>query len=96
MDNRNTIAGQAAQLEPGNFRGWLQQRQKAVDEILDTVADTVEKEALEPVAGARIVACVTGSAFGYEEFHPRTGQPTAELMLDSDLIAGIRQPASTR
>lgn len=83
MGNTLTVAGKAATLESGQeFDEWVDQRLLAQRSILDTVKDAVRADQIEPVAGARIMSCVAGSIFGYEEFHPRQGQPAAEQLLE--------------
>lgn len=83
QDTTLTVAGKAAQLDPAEFGEWFEERQRAVSNILETIKEqVVEQQIIEPLVGARIASCVVGSVFGYEEFHPRTGQPQAEQLLE--------------
>lgn len=76
-----TVAGRYSQMQGSEFRAELGNAWKALDDVVNTVIDNVENQNLKPIDGIRAVAALTGSVFGYEEFHPRTGQPTLSTIL---------------
>lgn len=78
-----TVAAKASHLSSSEFSDWIDERRDAVNAILETIKDEVGSNRIEPLVGARIASCVTGSVFGYEEFHPRGVTPPAEQFLEA-------------
>jgi len=58
-----------AQIGPEEFRSTISQTHKASQSILDSVSDQVEGGLITPVQGAQVASAITGSLFGYTEFH---------------------------
>lgn len=87
VEEQLTVAGKVAHMNGREFADWVDSRLRAQKEILETVTEQVGNGIIEPLVGARIASCVTGSVFGYEEFHPRAGGPPAEQMLETTLLA---------
>jgi hypothetical protein len=88
-EQQATVAGKAASMNAREFADWIEQRLQAQKEILETVTEQVGNNVIEPLVGARIASCVSGSVFGYEEFHPRAGSPSAEQVLDQQLLGRV-------
>jgi hypothetical protein len=78
-----TVASKTAQFTAREFSEWIDQRQTALQTILETVKKEVGQQHIEPLVAARISSCVAGSVYGYEEFHPRGPAPSAEQLLEA-------------
>lgn len=87
--NTLTVASRARDLSPSDFGDWIDERRQAQDAILESVKDQVSSQSIEPLVGARIASCVSGSIFGYEEFHPRGDTPPAEQLMESALLSRV-------
>ena len=62
------------QMSPSQFRTEAEKTWEALSQVKDTIVDQVEQNNLRPIDAVKSIACLTGSVFGYEEFHPRSGQ----------------------
>lgn len=78
-----TVASRVIPLNAEDFGNWLDERKRALGAIFETVKEQVSEETIEPIVAARIISCVAGSVFGYEEFHPRAGTPPVEQLLEA-------------
>lgn len=73
-------------MQAGEFSEWYRRRWQNAAEIADLIAEKVGENELEPVEGGAIIACVTGTLFGYQEFHGQASPQT--------LVAAL-QPSDT-
>jgi hypothetical protein len=77
------------QVRPDAFRETISETWQATKPIVDTVAEQVEQQLITPVQGAAVVSAITGSLFGFTEFH-RELRPAdlAQLLVGGN---GLRQ-----
>lgn len=71
---QSSIASRYASLDPSKFSDEVERVWAAISDVKETVTRNVAEGNLRPIDGIRTLACMTGGAFGYEEFHPRSGQ----------------------
>lgn len=68
-----SIIDQYTHLDPSDFDRAIEQPWKALDQIRQTVKQSVEQGNMTPLHGVGILACASGQLFGYAAFHQ---QPT--------------------
>lgn len=81
------LAQSYSELSSSQFREQVNARWEAASELKDTVIEKVERDQLDPMTGAAIIACIAGQVTGYQEFH-------RELRA-SDLVS-VLQPGQRR
>lgn len=75
-----------ASLPADQFRQQIDRRWEACRQVFDRVSEVVEQDdAITPLVGLGIVACVTGQVFSYPQLHGEA-RPAD---LTSALLAGI-------
>lgn len=79
----SSILTRYAKMDKEDFRSELDKAWKAIEDVSRVVIDHVENGNLRPIDGIRAMSCLSGSAFGYEEFHPRSGQSQYPTVLTS-------------
>lgn len=60
-------------MPPQAYQEELDKTWAALQEIKDVIGRNVQEGNLRSIDAAKAISSVTGSVFGYEEFHPRGG-----------------------
>lgn len=64
-----------AQMQNSEYQRELEQTWTVIEEVKDVIQRNVSQENIRPIDAARTIAAVTGSLFGYEEFHRTSDNP---------------------
>lgn len=68
-DQVGQLTGKFAHVEPAQFGSTMDDLWQSAQAIRDAVIDQVETGRITSVQGVAVVAGVTGTLFGYQEFH---------------------------
>lgn len=87
-----TTVDRFRQVTSDQFEQEVDRLWQAISQIKDSVVEQVQNDAIPPMSGLGILACVTAQTLGYGLFH---GQPApADLVAtlsDSGLLSGARR-----
>lgn len=86
LRDSSTVA-RFASIDAPDFKQELERRGQVVARLEQQVSQAVEQDQITPLEGLKIVSCVHGTLYAYEEFHPR-GQSTPEQSITHLLGAG--------
>lgn len=75
----SSVSSRYQRMSPSEFTTEFENTWEALSAIRETIVEQVNKNNLRPIDAVKSVACLTGSAFGYEEFHPRSGSSHEQL-----------------
>lgn len=81
-----TVTSRYQAMSPSQFRQESEKVWEALSQIKDTIVDQVDQNNLRPIDAVKSIACLTGSVFGYEEFHPRHGQQSPESLYAQQML----------
>jgi hypothetical protein len=84
-----SVSTRYATMEREDFGPEIDRAWKAAQDVVGVIKEHVEASNLRPIDGIKVISCLTGSLFGYEDFHPRSGQnPLSDLLYTSPPLAG--------
>jgi hypothetical protein len=86
----SSVTANVVGMSATEYEAFIDERWGALERLRDWSKNEVRDGTLKPIEGVKVLACATGTIFGYEEFHPR-GVPGTPESLVSTLLG---QPAA--
>lgn len=75
----SSLVARFSGMPPNVYQEELDKTWQALQEVKEVIGRHVQEGNLRPIDAAKAISSVTGSVFGYEEFHARTSGPEAML-----------------
>jgi hypothetical protein len=74
-----SLVQQFASMKPTEFGPAIEPKWQLAERLVKEVRSAVEKQALTPLDGARVISSITATLFGYDEFILREVSPESLL-----------------
>jgi hypothetical protein len=78
-----SLVQQFASMKPTEFGPAIEPKWQLAERLVTEVRGAVEKQALTPLDGARVISSITATLFGYDEFILREVSPESLLATTS-------------
>ena len=78
-----SLVQQFASMKPTEFGPAIEPKWQLGERLVKEVRTSVEKQALTPLDGARVISSITAALFGYDEFILREISPESFLAATS-------------